>query len=318
MVSRLLVVGASGLVGSEVMRAASQAELKLPTGPRVPFSSSPSSVAESSMLIAAPGRVTLGVARTVSGFATRAMDLLDPRAIAAVVNDFKPDGVVIASAWPHVDGCEQEPARSTRENVQTVKNLLAALGDSVRVAFFSTEHVFDGKAAEYDERSKTNPLSVYAKHKRDVEELLLTRGNAMVARTSYVFGVEAKRKNFMYRVIDASEKKTPLKVPSKQAGMPTWAVWLAKSAVQLLDQGFEGIAHLTGPQVLTKGEWAALLAKGLALPDVEITEVPWQESGQIAPRPERVRLISTKHDLHHPPLLELLSQERAALLTKVV
>jgi hypothetical protein len=34
----------------------------------------------------------------------------------------------------------------------------------------------------------------------------------------------------------------------------------------------------------------------------------------VAPRPERVRLVSTRHTLQHPPLLELLQRERAALL----
>ena len=263
------------------------------------------------------GAHTLGVARNVNGLATDAMDLLDPGAIERVLNRFNPDSVVIASAWPWVDGCEQDPARSERENVQTVKNLLQVLGHSARVVFFSTEHVFDGLAPAYDESAPTHPSSVYAKHKRMVEELLLKRGKSLVARTSYVFGAEARRKNFMYRVIDASEQRTPLKVPSAQAGMPTWSRWLATSALDLLDRGFTGLAHLTGPDVLTKAAWAGMLATGLELPNVEIVEVPWQESGQIAPRPERVRLLSTRHELHHPPLLELLTRERAALLTKV-
>ena len=286
MSGRLLVVGASGLVGSEV-------------------------------LLAATAWSTHGVARNVSGLATEAMDLLDLSSIDRVLTRVSPDAVVIASAWPWVDGCEQDPARSERENVQTVRNLLQALGPKTSVVFFSTEHVFDGLAPQYDEASPTQPLSVYAKHKRQVEELLLTRGRSLIARTSYVFGAEARRKNFMYRVIDASEQRTPLKVPSAQAGMPTWSRWLARSALDLLGRGFEGMAHLTGPDVLTKAQWARLLANGLSLPNVEIVEVPWQESGQIAPRPERVRLVSTRHELHHPPLLELLTGERAALLSKV-
>jgi len=283
---KLLVVGASGLVGTEVMHAAS-------------------------------GHAVLGVARSVSGLATRAMDLLDLSAIEHEVSAFQPDAVVVASAWPWVDGCEQDPARSERENVQTVKNLVQVLGHTARVVFFSTEHVFDGKAEAYDEHAPTSPLSVYAKHKRAVEELLLERGHALIARTSYVFGAEARRKNFMYRVIDASETRTPLKVPTAQAGLPTWSRWLAESTLTLLGRGTEGVVHLTGPELLTKGEWARLVATGLALPNVEIVEVPWQESGQIAPRPQRVRLLSTKHELHHPPLLDLLTAERAALLSKV-
>jgi dTDP-4-dehydrorhamnose reductase len=282
--SEVLVIGASGLVGTEVMQAA------------------------------AP-RSVHGVARQVSGLASEAMDLLDPAAIARVVKREQPSLVVVASAWPWVDGCEQDPARSERENVQTVRTLVEALSASTRVVFFSTEHVFDGLAAQYDEAAPTNPLSVYARHKREVEQLLVQRGRALVARTSYVFGREVRRKNFMYRVVDASTSGTPLKVPSAQAGMPTWSVWLARSALELAHEGLEGIVHLTGPDVLTKGEWAGLLAKGLGLSGVEIVEVPWHQAGQIAPRPERVRLISTRHGLTHPPLLELLQRERAALLS---
>ncbi len=281
---RLLVAGASGLVGSEVMRAAGAWQ-------------------------------TLGVARNRAGLASEVMDLTEPASIDATVRRFAPDAVVIASAWPYVDGCEKDPARSHRENVQTVQNLATAVPSHVRLVFFSTEHVFDGAADSYDELAATHPLSVYAKHKREVEELLLQRGNSLIARTSYVFGREARRKNFMYRVIEASSSRVPLKVPSAQAGMPTWAPWLALSALQLLDEGLSGVVHLTGPEVLTKAQWAALLAKGLALPDVEIEEVPWQDSGQLAPRPERVRLISTRHSLRHPPLLEILTAERASLLS---
>jgi dTDP-4-dehydrorhamnose reductase len=277
---RLLVIGASGLVGSEVVRAAS-------------------------------GWSVHGVARQVSGLATEAMDLLDLAAIERVVRRVEPEVIVIASAWPWVDGCEQDPARSERENVQTVKNLLQVVGASVRVAFFSTEHVFDGLAPQYDEAAPTHPLSVYARHKREVEALLLTRGKSLVARTSYVFGTEARRKNFLYRVVDASQQRTPLKVPTAQAGMPTWSTWLARSSLELLSRGYDGVAHLVGPELLTKGQWAARLATGLALPDVQVVEVPWQESGQVAPRPERVRLVSTRHELVHPPLLEVLEGLRS-------
>jgi dTDP-4-dehydrorhamnose reductase len=267
------VVGASGLVGSEVVRSA------------------PSDW------------VTLGVARHVDGFATETLDLLDAPSVHRTIDAFQPDLVVVASAWPWVDGCERDPERSRRENVETVENLVHALeGAKARVVFFSTEHVFDGRADAYDEKAQPNPLSIYARHKRDVEELLLARGACLIARTSYVFGLEARRKNFMYRVVDAAKTRTPLKVPTKQAGLPTWSTWLASSALTLVNEGLEGVVHLAGPEVLTKGEWALAIAEALALEGVEILEVPWQESGQVAPRPERVRLINTRHELIHPPL----------------
>jgi dTDP-4-dehydrorhamnose reductase len=273
---RILIGGASGLVGSEVARAAN-------------------------------GHQVLGIARTASASATVAVDLTDRTQVAKVVSEFKPELVVVASAWPWVDGCEKDPARSKKENVSTVENLIAEISPTCKLIFFSTEHVFDGTLPLYREDSQTNPLNVYAKHKNEVEQLLVKRPNSLIARTSYVFGEEVRRKNFLYRVVDASKTKTPLKVPVAQGGLPTWSVWLAKSALELSINGIEGIVHLTGQEVLTKALWAKRIALGLKLEHVEIQEVSWQDSGQIAPRPAEIQLVSTKHTLLHPPLDEVLS-----------
>lgn len=280
---KLLVVGASGLVGSSVVAQAGDWSV-------------------------------LGAARNVRGLATCAMDLALRASIDGVLESFTPDVVVVASAWPWVDGCQRDPIRSHRENVETVENLCLSLGASARVVFFSTEHVFDGSQDAYDEQAPTSPLSVYAKHKREVEALLLRRGRALIVRTSYVFGAEALRKNFMYRVIDAVRSNSPLAVPERQAGIPTWSGWLAASTLTLVTSGLEGIVHLTGPEVLTKAQWARRVASGLGLTELQVVEVPWNQCGQVAPRPERVCLVNTRHSLVHPPLEHVLTSERATFL----
>jgi dTDP-4-dehydrorhamnose reductase len=273
---RLLVVGASGLVGAEVVRAAP------------------------------PDWEVLGVARTMDGLATRAMDLASPQEVLA---GFRPELVVVASAWPHVDGCELDPARSHRENVGTVEALVAALGPNpARLLFFSTEHVFDGQAGPYGEEGVPNPLNVYSRHKREVETLLLRRGRSLVVRTSYVFGLEARRKNFLYRVIEAARSGAPLAVPVDQGGMPTWSRWLARSALRLAAGGMEGLVHLTGPEVLSKAQWAARIGRALGLSGLQVEERPWEACGQTAPRPASVALTSRRHALSHPPLDDALQE----------
>lgn len=275
---RMLVVGASGQVGTALATASARA-----------------------------GWNTLGVARSVSGLATEAMDLSDRAAVEAVVQRFAPDVVAIASAWPWVDGCQNDPARSHRENVETVATLLAALeGSDARVVFYSTDHVFDGTQAFNVEADAVHPLSVYAQHKLEAEGLLLASGRALIGRTSYVFGVEARRKNFVYRVLDAARERSVLKVPQGQAGSPTHAGWLADSTLALLHEGTRGVVHLTGPEVLSKAQWARRIAAALKLAPFELVETTWAEAGQVAPRPDRVELRSTRHSLKHPQLDELL------------
>ena len=282
---KLLVVGASGLVGAELARRAR-----------------------------ARGRAVVGAARTTAGEASLALDLADRARIDEVLTTSSPDEIAICSAWPYVDGCEKDPQRSFSENVATVQNLIdATAGARTRLIFFSTDHVFDGRQPRNFEDDPVHPLSVYARHKREVEERLLARGGALIVRTAWVFGVEARRKNFVYQVIEASRAGRGLSLPRAQAGCPTWSGWLADATLDLAE---DGIAHLTGDEPLTKAEWAGLILDALGLPKIPVREVPWSDAGQLAPRPERVVLATRRTRRPQPPLQEVLASLRPQLLAK--
>ncbi len=284
---RWLVVGASGLVGGALVR-----ELR------------------------AHGNEVLGAARTPRELATVALDLASPADVARGLAEARPDVVVVASAWPHVDGCEADPARSRRENVETVTNVVRALaGSKARVVFYSTDHVFDGeKPAPYLESDAVHPPSVYARDKRAVEELLAFRGQSLVLRTAWVFGPESRRKNFVYRVIDAAARGETLRLPRAQAGCPTDAAWLAEVTRRLVDDEVDGIVHATGTERFTKAEWAHAIADALALGPLQTEEVEWAQAGQIAPRPVSVALASTRHAYTQGDVRARLRAMRAALV----
>jgi dTDP-4-dehydrorhamnose reductase len=283
---RWMVVGASGLVGAEVVRRAR-----------------------------AQGRQVAGFARTAQGEARLPLDLTDRAAVERAVAEHSPEVLFLCSAWPHVDGCEADPERSWRENVGTVRNVIAAtVGSGAQLVFFSSDHVLGSSPEPQPESAPPAPVSVYARHKREVEELLLARGDSLIARTAWVFGPELRRKNFVYRVIELARGGQALRVPEGQRGCPTFAGWLAASTLALLEQGLEGLVHLSGSEPHSKAQWAARIVHELGLPPVQITEVPWREAGQLAPRPDCVVLRSERHALVHPPLSEILSAEAARLL----
>jgi dTDP-4-dehydrorhamnose reductase len=236
--------------------------------------------------------------------------------VEKAVADANPDVIFICSAWPYVDGCERDPQESERQNVSTTANLIAATkGSQARIVYYSTDYVFDGGKPEYVETDPVSPLGVYARHKRRSEELLLDRGRSLIARIAWVFGEELRRKNFVYRVIEQARAGKPLLVPEKQSGCPTWSRWVADCTLNLLDRSVDGVVHLTGNELVTKAEWARLIAKALQLPPLEIREVTSAESGQVAPRPMSVRLVSRRHQERHPPLSTILESERAHLIS---
>jgi dTDP-4-dehydrorhamnose reductase len=282
---RLLVVGASGLVGGAVVRAAR-----------------------------ARGDEVVGVARAVSGDATFALDLCDGEAVARSFASLVPDVVVIASAWPYVDGCEADPVQSARENVDTVDHVVAAADPASRIVFFSTDHVFDGARPSYVESDVPHPLSVYARHKLEGEAKLVARGRSLVVRTAWVFGPESRRKNFVYQVARAAKAGETLRVPIRQAGCPTFSEWLADETLASLSEGVEGVLHLTGNLPFTKAEWAHAITESLGLPAIRVDEVSPAEAGQVAPRPERVVLASERRTLTPPDPREVLGEHRAEFL----
>ena len=272
MSGNLLVIGASGLVGNAWVQAAEQ------RGSRV-----------------------LGVARSVRGHATLALDAGDRAALDRVLDAFAPNVIALAAAWSHVDGCERDPERSWRENVGTVETLMAATsGSTTRLVFYSSDYVFDGRAEAYTERAPTSPLNVYGRHKCAAEERVLARSGALVVRTSWVHGHDPGGKCFPDQVRRAVVGGEPFVVTSVVGargmdasgdegpiGCPTPADWLAERSLACLDAGLDGIVHLAGARALSRVAWARELAPGL---EVVVRKPP----PDAAPRPARVILRSER------------------------
>jgi dTDP-4-dehydrorhamnose reductase len=266
---KLLVIGASGLVGSHVYAEAR-----------------------------ARGHSVVGTSRTQAVPGLLSLDLADAAATTALLERERPDWVVHAAGWTWVDGCEADPARAMRENAEQPAALAAwCRAQGARLAYFSTTYIFDGNAAPYDELATPSPINVYARSKLAGEAAVQAElgERALLPRVICVWGRETRRKNFAYQVIDAIRAARPLRLPSDQAGNPTWAGDIAHWLLDLIEAGESGPWNLVGDQPLClRGAWAAEIARGLAEAspaDAEAARrwtpelVPTATLGQAAPRP---------------------------------
>ncbi len=152
------------------------------------------------------GAQVTGIARHVSTTPTRSsshpqlvnLDLLDRKAVQALVNTVRPTVVFHLAADAIVDAAGQsQPAA----NVAGTRNLLAALTDNAQskkencaLVFCSSVAVY-GPAAQgetFDEASPCHPASDYGHSKKACEELLLSQpenhSNIGIARLSNVYG----------------------------------------------------------------------------------------------------------------------------------
>ena len=155
---RLLVTGAAGMLGRDVVAAANDA-----------------------------GHDVVALTRAD-------LDIADAAAVRAAVVDARPDAVVNCAAWTDVDGAEAEEAAATAVNGDGAGHVAAAAAEAgAHVVHVSTDYVFDGAAREpYPEDAPTAPASAYGRSKLAGERAVAAAGARARDRADGV-GVRAPR-----------------------------------------------------------------------------------------------------------------------------
>lgn len=226
------------------------------------------------------------------------VDLGDRLSTLAVLNDVKPDLVLVAGAYTHVDGCERAPDECIRVNVDgpaVVAEFARETG--ARVVHYSTDYVFDGARSSYGEDDPVTPLNVYGRSKAEGEASVRRSApdRHLVLRTSWVYGPDVWRRNFVLRLADTlSRSGPPIPVPSDQWGSPTYTEDLAAATLALVTGGRSGTFHATGPEPIDRASLALRVCALFGLDASRIQPTPTRELGQPARRPLRVGLRGDK------------------------
>jgi dTDP-4-dehydrorhamnose reductase len=147
---RILLTGASGLVGSNTAAAAERR-----------------------------GHTVHGIVGSWNGGAIPGLasvarvDLRDLAAVTAAVLEFFPDAIINAAAVSEPAGCEVDPDGSRALNV-LLPQRLAELAHhlSCRLVHISSEQVFAGTQAPYAVTDATSPVNTYGRQKVESEKLV--------------------------------------------------------------------------------------------------------------------------------------------------
>jgi dTDP-4-dehydrorhamnose reductase len=245
---RWLVVGAAGMLGQDVVRAAT----------------------------AAGHRVT-GVGRGD-------LDVTAAEATRTAVAGH--DVVVNCAAWTAVDDAETHEADAFAVNATGAANLArAAAAAGARLVHVSTDYVFDGGAtAPYPEDAPVRPRSAYGRTKAAGEWAVRAESaDAVVVRTAWLYG--AGGRCFPKTIARAAGERDRLSVVDDQTGQPTWTADLADLIVRLVAARVPGgIYHGTSAGQVTWCGFAreVVAAAGSSTPVDATTSAAYQLP---APRP---------------------------------
>lgn len=224
---RLLLLGANGQVGHELLRSLA------PLGAVV---------------------ATTRSGQLDDGAPCERFDLDDLDGIAPLLDRVGPDVVVNAAAYTAVDRAEDDEAAAFRINAEAPGRLAqACAGRDIALVHYSTDYVFDGQGTRpYREDDATAPLGVYGHSKRAGESVIGDSGvRHVILRTAWVYGLHGH--NFLRTMLRVGAERDELRVVADQHGSPTPAWLIADITADILRRGIgeSRVRHLVADGATT-------------------------------------------------------------------
>ena len=221
----------------------------------------------------------------VTGVNSRDADIRNDDRVQELVQQTRPDWIVLTAAYTDVDGCESNRELAFAVNRDGAVNVCkAALSVGARLVFLSSDYVFDGKKTEpYQTGDPRNPQSVYGTTKAEAEiGLLELDPNCCIVRTSWLFGSGGKC--FPDTILKLAANRPALDVVDDQRGCPTYAEDLARAIIQLCRKKASGVVHATNAGDCTWFEFATHIVRIAGL-NTDVRPVSSQQMARPAPRP---------------------------------
>lgn len=197
---RVLITGAKGQVGQELMRSAPQGW-------------------------------------QVHGLGSSELDISDAQQVITAVQSLQPQLIINAAAYTAVDKAENDSLRAHAVNHLGAENLATAAQQiNCPLLHISTDYVFSGDNSKpYTEQDTPAPNSVYGSSKW-LGELAINQfcKQHIILRTSWVFGLQGN--NFVKTMLRLGQERDALSIVSDQVGGPTSAKSIAQALWTIAQQ----------------------------------------------------------------------------------
>jgi dTDP-4-dehydrorhamnose reductase len=228
--------------------------------------------------------------------ATERCDLTNPDDTEKLIERIRPDIFIHCAATSDPNFCQQNQELAEKLNVQSssyIAHLCAR--KNIAFSFTSTDLVFDGTSAPYDESAAINPLSVYGVQKAAAERAILHENcSALVCRMPLMFGaVPQGVKRFLQQWIDQLQSGNRLSLFTDEYRTPVSAVDASRGLL-MFTGNVHGILHLGGLERISRYDFGLILAELQGVSPDLINGCRQRDLKMAAPRPADVSLNSNK------------------------
>lgn len=236
---RLLVTGASGFLGWHLCRVASATW-------QVQGTYCQHSLADGDL----------------PGVALHRLDLTQADSVQDLIAAIAPDAVIHTAALSQPNRCEQDPEQSYAVNVEATATLAKLCGDrQIPFVFTSTDQVFDGQQAPYDEASPPSPINTYGRHKLEAEQRLRqVHPAATICRMPLMYGPAAPQAgSFLQGFLATLREGRSLDLFIDEFRSPAYGEDAAQGLLLAVASGVD-LLHLGGPERISRYDFGLRMA----------------------------------------------------------
>jgi len=233
---RLLVIGASGLVGGAVYRLAQK-----------------------------HGWLVVGTS-TQGNELFQKYDVLSdsPERLGDFITLNRDTVAVIAAAKTNIAWCSEHQAEAYAINVDSVKRLLTYLtAHGVRTLYYSSDAVFNGNFGNYTEASFKEPLNIYGKQKAEMEDWLSSNlPSVLVYRLAKLVDSSQYRRHLFSDFYQQYQAKQEIRCIDGLTFNPTAVDDIAACSLIGLERGLCGLYNVANGEIFTREQIARIFFQG--------------------------------------------------------
>lgn len=294
---QLLVTGAGGLLGSNIVSTAVQA-----------------------------GHDVLGTYHTAEPDLLaphRRLDITDHETFRKLINESAPDVVINCAAMTDVDSCESEPTRAEKVNGQAPGKIATVCAErNIGFVQISTDYVFDGKReTKYGEDVTPDPIQTYGQTKLTGERRVSEcHSSALIVRLSFVYGVHgatSELEGFPAWVVSRLDTGEEVPLFVDQHITPTRAGQAAETILTLISDNATGTYHVACSECVTPYEFGEEICDQIDIDTSLLMESTTADVSRSASRPAHTCLdidrVGARLGRPQPNLLEELQAIRSSL-----
>ena len=258
-----LITGASGFLGQELIKSASE-KFKV-------FATSRKNAINSKAILSGK------------------CDLTSYADLVSLLDQTKPKVVFHLAALSQPNDCAKDPSYSKALNCDAAVNLAGICADrGIQFIFTSTDLVFDGCNGPYKEEDSVNPISHYAEHKIMAEEGIKDKSEgSLICRLPLMFG-----KSTVLAMMNTLDEGKKLNLFEDEYRTPISNVNAAEALIAGVD--LRGLYHFGGKQRLSRLDMGSRGALIFGKDQKNIRACKQKDVPMPAARPADVSLDSSK------------------------